>query len=248
MPTATLTRRRTQLALLERACHDGAQADVRLRDGAAGERTWPARFEQLRRDVVLMHAGGDGAAALPERGVDLAVEFDLDGVRYSFVSESIGRCGAEATVDCATTWTWALRLPLCVERRERRSGPRLALRPEEGVVVRLRGVDVPERALVMQVTDVSDGGLSSIGAVAADLRPSTGEVFWAALNLPGAPSAAEFVLRLVRASSTDNGRMLRLGWAFCASDDAGAHGAGLKRIEEFVQGARRRAAPRATSG
>lgn len=231
MACRTLLRRKTQLALLTRACEAGAPALVRLRRKAAF--TGKARLQALERDGVLVSGTGNRIEEVELAGQPVEVCFEHRGEHYVFFAVTRGRVGRDRRGKVAQVLV-KLSLPLRLERARRRPRLHLPLTGEPPIRGTFTHVVDSRRQFEGELTDIADGGMG-VTAGRAEVSPlCTGDLYWLDLKLPGDKSPLEFVVRLVHVRPVKDGEKLAMGWAFQPTDDLANYERYLRRLESFI--------------
>jgi hypothetical protein len=227
-----LTRRKTQLELLEQACEARRRVRVaRLGDGT-GEGV-STRFLAIQPDGLLLDWPQESLANEDISGALLAGFFEHQGRCYGFRTTSCGRawwlCSRRGRVAA-----WKLALPLRVELRRQRGHCRISLADIAPIPGRCTSVLNPERTVPIELHNISCGGLLATAPPPGDLEVCPDQTYWMSFDLPGDPASFEFVVRVVHKDTvTTRGRAF-FGCMFCPSEDPTVRESQLQRIEQFV--------------
>jgi len=208
MPTATLHRRTSQFNVLRRACASATRVTFVRRHAQA--RPEPARLcELLPRGVVLEQPVSAGPLV---RGERIDVHFVVRGEAYRFFTCAdecfrSNRGGAPCTV---------LRLPVCVERHEKRARRRRTVPHGLEVPVQLESVIHSAGVIPGRLTDLSHGGIGTISDAAFADRLLAGGLYWADFSASGDHNI-HLIVRPAHFRRLDE-QHVRVGWAFQATD------------------------------
>ncbi len=236
MSALALTSRKTQLALLERACRARCAARITLSgSGRAGDDWVQTRFRALEPDALVMQWPSGGTGSVAPDGATVDVFFHDADRLLGFRSEtrgrvSIGRDGA------APRAAWKLAIPLCVEPREQRRHARIRLDGARPVHALCTSVLGGERRFATVVHDLSRGGFQASASVREAGWTRPGDLFWASFALPGALRPVEFVARVAHLRTCETEGTVLLGCRFCPVDDATEHNRHLARLWQFLVG------------
>lgn len=210
MPSETLQRRSTQLALLGEACEAGVRGWITPR-GWYGRRC-AARLVSV--DQHRLYLAVDRAFTPPESARHFLVGFERDGTWYEFTAErdtQAGKGGVSAGV-------LVVGVPLCVRRRAARGKLRVKADPRVRIDVRFTSMLDDARRATARLRDLSATGLGVVVSGTLDMPFRRGEPFWAELELPGGGRSYEFPVRIAHMRPVDAGMLL--GWTLYPCDDA----------------------------
>lgn len=233
METLPLTRRKSQLELLQQACEGRYSARVALSVRSTDTTHILTRFLALEPTGVLLDWPPQAIGTNAVSGTPVTVYFEQHGRCFSFRADTRGRvwwCSSGRGQVAA----WKLGLPLRIDERNLRANQRILLADIGPVAARCTSVVDPERSFTMRLRNISAGGISATAPLATMTPLHIGTTLWAQFELPGEPGKFEFVVRVAHLHASRPTDTLVLGCAFCPGEDPLPSRTQRARIGQFV--------------
>jgi len=243
------------LALLCDACTRNVSADLHVERTQGECIIAKARLLGYENDRLFVDAPGDsesGEAFAAEQKV--TVYFQVGGTRYSFQTEVIQPSFRLSLNERVTVPVLILRVPLEIQKNQRRRNVRVSLAAKYDVTVKLheggysssREIPIDAEQFQGRLIDLSMSGMRLIVDVAQHGRFRLGERYYATLQLPNDPQPFSLWIEVRYVRAVRGGEALQIGFLFLdwegidATDDA-------IRLNRFIQEAHRsnRATPTA---
>lgn len=236
MQTLTLTRRKTQLELLERACQKAAPAALAVR--AAPTERAPAKTQLLglEPDGLWVSWPESYLAGEEFSGTRVRVTFELRGGRFAFNVETQG-CHTRPVGVHGPQKVLKLSVPLAIDehtRQDRRRERRITSEGCGDLEARLVHATNKRIEHRLDVVDLSLGGVGGTVDDATAVQLDRGALYWIDIRLPGRTEVISFVARLVHMAPAESPGVMLTGWAYCPGDDGSDYRRKLDRLAEFL--------------
>lgn len=245
MVTMSLTRRRTQLALLEQVCASRTPARV-CPAGATEGAAVQTYFLAIESDALLLEWPDEGAADFRPSGQAVDVYFEHDGDRFALRTHAGPQCWYSNPTRGQIP-AWWMALPLRVERRQQRADYRVKLDKIGPVPARFTTLSEPDQPFDAWLHDISTGGLLASAPRDATHAVRAGDVCWITFELPEQSARFEFVARVAHKHEDGSDQATFFGCRFCPGDDETLQRDRLRRIAEFVANRQQQACASARS-
>ncbi|MBK9118340.1 MAG: hypothetical protein IPM18_01895 [Phycisphaerales bacterium] len=230
--TLTLTRRRTQLEVLERACAMRQRVLLLPADKSQG-RAIEGTLLALEPDGLLVTWPTTGLGPLTVHGTPVHGLFAWDNRTLGFRSQTCGRVWHLAPGG-GDIEALKLTLPLRVERREERRRNRLVLGGPTPVPLQCTSVADDHRHIAAELSNISFGGLSARARGVSAMTIQRGALYWTCFDLPGLSRRFEFVVRIAHVRHNPATSETSFGGSFIAGEDPTPHRQQLDAIAEFI--------------